>query len=911
MIDYQKQIHSANSYAELIQVLKSIPNLDAGRTSFVVTARGDEVETAFKVVEASKLIPSNSLDGRINPLFPQELQPRDRTRQSSVLQVAKMANSLRPAQLADSGLSSHGAPIVGEDMVVESGNGRTMAITKAYIEGKADDYKSYLVKNAAMYGLKADSIEQMHQPVLVRVRRTDVNRADFAKDSNLSDITEMAASEKAWVDAENISKGMMAVFEPSETGNLLARSNQQFVQAFLRSLGDSATAGMLTSDGRPTKQLLDRMQNAIFAKAYKNEKLVKLVAEEADPEIRNVLTALNTAAPDFVEMQYLSGEAHKQASGAVADAVESLDKQALSALVEAAELVRRAKEDGQSVQEAISQLGLFGDVSEQAQQLALFIANNNRSAKRMGDAFKLLAQEINAELRRSGSAMGDMFGDAGASLDDVIRSVERQLDLDIGGGQQSMFESASFAITDTTIQDMATEAIKGVKSWSALIAIMRSLENPNDLKTQMRMALASRYSRYNEPAKYDDIPLLDELFQRTSVAIKESLLNGGEKSSSKIKSIVKELKSVAHGLYPRNTETGEQIISRFLSEIFQQKLNCYLSSSESLKILSKLGSDGVVDIAGLYTKLQSNDLTDEERFKIASKLERLTGAYDGKKKVSSIGMGVLGVISNILGVSVNELYHAGSTYGLKPVELPKSKGIEAMNSAISIGESISHEPITNIVRFPRSQAISESNKIARSKFTKAEDKLVQDCLVDIHSVIGIKPSLLDVISKKTGRAYASSSQGLVAISSEVPNTRQETIWHEVGHHIEFAYPKIKAAAAAFLRKRATGKKVDFLESISGYGHYRGTNEIAVIDDFSNHYTSKVYVNKKDKRAALAVGIEQIELTGTEIISMGMQYLCCELYYPNKKNFGNDTEFRNFMLGIVKMLGDGEFENLGF
>ncbi|UDV15097.1 hypothetical protein LJU47_22425 (plasmid) [Enterobacter hormaechei] len=54
---------------------------------------------------------SNNLDGTINPDFPEDLQPRDRTRLSSKLQVSKIASSLRPAQLTDSGMSSHGAPM--------------------------------------------------------------------------------------------------------------------------------------------------------------------------------------------------------------------------------------------------------------------------------------------------------------------------------------------------------------------------------------------------------------------------------------------------------------------------------------------------------------------------------------------------------------------------------------------------------------------------------------------------------------------------------------------------------------------------------------------------------------------------------------------------------------------------------
>lgn len=328
----EDKIKAATSINEICQIVtgfverKNETHPPLGRTSYVVTAKGDEVETAFKLMDAAELVPSNSLDGRINPDFPQELQPRDRTRVSSQLQISKMANELRPQQLTDSGLSSHGAPIVGNDNVVESGNGRSMAIIKAYSEGKADDYRQYLIDNAERFNLDAKKVKAMSAPVLVRERLTELDRAKFARDSNLSDLQQMSASETAWTDAERINETMIAQFQPSDTGNLLARTNQGFINSFLTEIGDNSTAGLLTEDGRPTKQLIERMQNAVFAKAYKNEKLVKLVSEEPDPEIRNILNALNSAASSFVEMQYLNGEAHKQATSNLANAIDTIEQ---------------------------------------------------------------------------------------------------------------------------------------------------------------------------------------------------------------------------------------------------------------------------------------------------------------------------------------------------------------------------------------------------------------------------------------------------------------------------------------------------------------------------------------------------------------------------------------------------------
>lgn len=436
-----KQIQMAPTLKALIGVIRQAFN--SGRSSFVVTGKGDEVKTRFKLVDARDLTVSNHQDGRINENYPQELQPRDRTRFSSKLQVNNISRSLRPAQLTDSGLSSHGSPIIGPDNVVESGNGRTMGIIRAYAEGKADNYREFLIQNARSFGISAAEMKSMQRPVLVRERLTEVDRAQFAKDSNLSDLQEMSASEKSFVDAESITPEMMHLFHPSESGDLMARSNDAFIRAFVMQIGATAAAGLLTEDGRPTRQLIDRLQNSIFAKAYKDERLVKMVSEEPDPDMRNVLTALNTAANDFAQMQILSGDIHKETVSTLVDGAEdvaSLDKKALGALKGAVDLVRQAKETGQHISDVIAQMGMFENASEEAKALALFIVQNNRSAKRMGKAFKLMADKINAELTHQQQAMGDMFGDGEVSLQDILRQVSDELEAEGGTGIGGWFE---------------------------------------------------------------------------------------------------------------------------------------------------------------------------------------------------------------------------------------------------------------------------------------------------------------------------------------------------------------------------------------------------------------------------------------------------------------------------------------
>lgn len=62
------QVVMATSIETLIELLKNLPNY--GRVSYVVTAKGDEVKTAFDIVDASALLVSNTLDGKINPDYP-------------------------------------------------------------------------------------------------------------------------------------------------------------------------------------------------------------------------------------------------------------------------------------------------------------------------------------------------------------------------------------------------------------------------------------------------------------------------------------------------------------------------------------------------------------------------------------------------------------------------------------------------------------------------------------------------------------------------------------------------------------------------------------------------------------------------------------------------------------------------
>lgn len=407
-----------------------------GADNEVKTAKGTKVVTGFMVVEASSLIISHDEQGNANPDYPAELQPRDRSRDTSQAQIARIARNLDPDMLGRTRVAYQGAPIVGKDGVVESGNGRAMAITLAYQLGKADEYRAWLLEVADMYGLDKAKIEAMQQPVLVRVRKTDIDRVRFAMESNQSDMLAMTGTEKAKSDANRLTDAVIGRL--SIDGDLTAASNRDFIMAFLQSLGDDETAGLLTTSGQPTKQLYDRAQAAIFAKAYNDDRLLELMADDSKPEIGNIIKSLNQAARPFIRARAISDKVAHDSTQKLGDAIEmSLDQQAVDAIVKATEMLKKAKDSGMAIEELVKQGDMFGDTDPVVAQMALFIKANNRSAARMGVAFEAMAAFVLNELenRLNNSLFVD---DPLIDMVDVLKAANAQLQRQYGDGANTI-----------------------------------------------------------------------------------------------------------------------------------------------------------------------------------------------------------------------------------------------------------------------------------------------------------------------------------------------------------------------------------------------------------------------------------------------------------------------------------------
>lgn len=173
----------------------------------IITPRNElELEVKSRLVDLADLVTSDKAE------FDQALQPRDRSnRTASDVRINEIAARLDPAQLGDSRVSNTGSPIVGPDMMVESGNGRVMALRKAYENHpeRAQAYRDFIESQGF-------DTTGMQQPVLIRQRVSELTpeqRKNFVIYSNEDVADRLSTTERAMADAKLMTPNVIRSYE--------------------------------------------------------------------------------------------------------------------------------------------------------------------------------------------------------------------------------------------------------------------------------------------------------------------------------------------------------------------------------------------------------------------------------------------------------------------------------------------------------------------------------------------------------------------------------------------------------------------------------------------------------------------------------------------------------------------------
>jgi len=367
------------------------------------TPEGKEVQAQWDVVDASDLVTSNTDNFTINPNFPAARQPRDRTRASAQQQVNEIASKLQPNLLGESPDVSTGAPFVGaNDNVVDSGNGRSMAIRRVYQEGgeKAGEYRQFVNEQAAKFGLDTDAVNMMQSPVLVRRNTSDMDRDEFARAANKPTAARMSSTEQAASDAKNLPDASLLSFNGD--GNMSLYQSQSYLKNFIAGLPSTEQSAMMDDKGALSREGKSRIEAAIVQDAYNNPRLVSAISEKLDNDTTNVLRAVTDKAPQISQINA------DIKTGDVYDNTLARD------IADATQAYIDLKNTDKNINDYLSQDSLLGDgLTDGAKEILSVLSDNRRSAKAIGE---YIQERINAVTGRGNPKQG------GLSFDDEFET---------------------------------------------------------------------------------------------------------------------------------------------------------------------------------------------------------------------------------------------------------------------------------------------------------------------------------------------------------------------------------------------------------------------------------------------------------------------------------------------------------
>ena len=119
----------------------------------------------------TRLQPSHR-GGRANIYhFITEAQPKERTDKASRVSAAQIAANINPEEITGGITAYNGSPIANNRLEVIQGNNRAEALRLMYEEypQSAETYKQYLADNAENYGMSADEVRTMKEPIAVDI----------------------------------------------------------------------------------------------------------------------------------------------------------------------------------------------------------------------------------------------------------------------------------------------------------------------------------------------------------------------------------------------------------------------------------------------------------------------------------------------------------------------------------------------------------------------------------------------------------------------------------------------------------------------------------------------------------------------------------------------------------------------
>lgn len=379
------------------------------RPGRVYDADGNSIGVRYELAEASDLITSHNDDLSTNPAFPPELQPRDRSRALSQDQITGIAANLQPERLGFSPQAESGAPIVGPDGFVESGNGRVLALRRAFNEGgvSSENYRNFLRSQNF-------DIEGMQNPVLIARRVTDLEdkaRVGFVTAANRSTAMKLGAAEQALSDARLLDGPLLDTLDGSD---IKAAGNQPFARGFMSKLPRSEQGSLVDKDGFLSQDGERRITAALMGRAYGEPVLLGRALEDTDNNIKSIAGAMADSSAPWAKMR------DAVARGEIPAGMDITDD-----LMNAVRLVMKARDEGRTVKDLVNQAEMFGGPDELSKILARSMFTDIDMRRPAGRARMAEFLRDYADEAMKNEAGPRLFGDPLGASDILKSSLER------------------------------------------------------------------------------------------------------------------------------------------------------------------------------------------------------------------------------------------------------------------------------------------------------------------------------------------------------------------------------------------------------------------------------------------------------------------------------------------------------
>lgn len=424
---------------------KLMERVPAGKTVKVHASTNDAgFDATYKIVPAGDITASHDMNYAVNDLYPAEYQPRDRNRPQMRGQVEKMTKGMKPELLAESQFVNEGAPVVNNSGVVLNGNGRVMAIQKAYKgltdahKKSAKAYKDYLISIAPSLGIAPEKVQSMDHPVLVR------QAADNADTNAIINSTEggakLGGAEQAKADADRLKLSTLEQFVDNGTGEFMNPSNREFRRAAASDVFSDAEGNSVFNekgDLSPTGAF--RIRNAIFAKAYNDNYLLTQLSEATDNNSKNIMNAMIAAAPEVAKV-----------NEGIKNGILYPDYDISDVITKTAKTIMSLRNEGKPLSFHLQETDLFSQGESEAERLVLeFIERNKFKSRTIADMYKGACDRIFAVGSPKQSKLFDSKEAPRISLENIISNAIQEVE-----HGQSLF--------DTTEEKPAEKAVSEV-----------------------------------------------------------------------------------------------------------------------------------------------------------------------------------------------------------------------------------------------------------------------------------------------------------------------------------------------------------------------------------------------------------------------------------------------------------------